>query len=79
MYKKTLVAIDGSDVSNCAFESELQLAKTENAQVLLLYVIEYPKLYMPQVGYDPTSIYGVPTRPVLLVPKKAAIASFSNV
>lgn len=79
MYKKALVAIDGSDVSNGAFESELQLAKTENAQALLLYVIEYPKPYMPEVGYDPKSIYGISTRPVLLVPQKAAIASFSNV
>ena len=57
MYKKILVAIDGSDVANGAFESALQLAKAENAQLYALYVIEYPKFYMPDIGYDPTPIY----------------------
>lgn len=57
MYKKILVAVDGSDVANGAFESALQLAKAENAQLFALYVIEYPKFYMPDAGYDPTPIY----------------------
>lgn len=57
MYKKILVAIDGSDVAHGAFEAALQLAKAENTQLFVLYVIEYPKFYMPDVGYDPTPIY----------------------
>lgn len=57
MYKKILVAIDGSDVGNGAFENALQLAKSERAQVFALYVIEFPKFYVPDIGYDPTPIY----------------------
>jgi nucleotide-binding universal stress UspA family protein len=58
MYKKILIAIDGSDVGNSAFESALQLAKSEQAQVFALYVIEFPKFYAPAVGYyDPTPLY----------------------
>jgi nucleotide-binding universal stress UspA family protein len=57
MYKKILVATDGSDIGNVAFESAMQLAKAENAQIFALYVIECPKFYMPDVGYDPTPIY----------------------
>ena len=57
MYTKILVAIDGSDVGNGAFESALQLAKMENAELFALYVIEYPKFYMPDAEYDPTPIY----------------------
>lgn len=57
MYQKILVAIDGSDVGNAAFESALHLAKAESAELFALYVIEYPKFYLPDVGYDPTPIY----------------------
>jgi len=58
MYKKILVAIDGSEVGDAAFESAMQLAKAENAELFALYVIEYPKLYIPDAsGYDPAPIY----------------------
>ncbi|TAL85989.1 MAG: universal stress protein [Candidimonas sp.] len=57
MYKKILVAIDGSDVATSAFEVALQLAKTENAELLPLYVIEYPNIYAPGIGYDLTPTY----------------------
>lgn len=59
MYKKILVAIDGSDVAGHAFESALQLAKSENAQLFVLHVIESPQFYLPDVGIDPASIYEV--------------------
>jgi len=58
MYKKILIATDGSDVGNAAFEAAIQLAKTEHAQLFALYVVEYPKFYVPDAsGYDPTLIY----------------------
>jgi nucleotide-binding universal stress UspA family protein len=57
MYKRILVAIDGSDVGNIAFEAAIHLAKNENARLFALYVIEYPKFYMPDTGYDPAPIY----------------------
>ncbi|TCT10136.1 universal stress protein [Paralcaligenes ureilyticus] len=57
MYKKILVAIDGSDVANGAFETALQLAKAEKAELLPLYVVEYPNIYDPGIGYDLTPIY----------------------
>lgn len=57
MYKKILVAIDGSDVADHAFESALQLAKTENAQLFALHVIESPHFYLPEAGIDPTPIH----------------------
>ncbi|NYT64221.1 universal stress protein [Alcaligenaceae bacterium] len=57
MYKNILVAIDGSEVGNLAFTSALHLAKAHSAQVCALYVVEYPRFYMPEVGYDPTPIY----------------------
>jgi hypothetical protein len=41
MYKRMLVAIDGSEVAKQAFESALSLAKTEDAELFVLYVIEW--------------------------------------
>lgn len=57
MYKKILVAIDGSDTGNIAFESALRLAQGMGAQVFALYVIEYPRFYMADASYDFTPIY----------------------
>lgn len=57
MYKKILVATDGSNVANGAFESALQLAKEQAAQLFVLYVIESPKFYLPDPGIDPTLVY----------------------
>lgn len=57
MYNKILVAIDGSDVADNALESALQLAKTENAQLFVLHVIECPQFYLPDAGIDPTPVY----------------------
>lgn len=57
MYGKILVAIDGSDLANMAFENALQLAKIHNAELLPLHVIEYPENYAPNVGHDPTPLY----------------------
>jgi nucleotide-binding universal stress UspA family protein len=57
MYKKILVATDGSEVGNGAFEAAMQLAKTQGAELLPLYVVEHPDIYVPDVGYDPSPIY----------------------
>ena len=57
MYKRILVAIDGSDTGNIAFESALHLAQGGGAEMFALYVIEYPSFYMADAGYDFTPIY----------------------
>ncbi len=57
MYKRILVAIDGSDTGSIAFESAMQLAKAASADLFAVYVVEYPKLYMADTGYDLTPIY----------------------
>lgn len=43
MYKKILVAVDGSEVANGAFEAALQLAKAQDAELLPLYIVEYQR------------------------------------
>lgn len=57
MYKRILVAVDGSEVADGAFEAALQLAKAQDAELLPLYIVEYPNIYAPNVGYDPAPIY----------------------
>lgn len=50
MYKRILVAVDGSSTSDVALAEALKLAKESAAQVLLLHVCENPALV---VGGDP--------------------------
>jgi len=42
MYKHILVAIDGSETSEHAFDTALQLAKENGAQLQPLYVVDNP-------------------------------------
>jgi nucleotide-binding universal stress UspA family protein len=54
MYKRILIAIDGSETSRHAFEGALQLARESDAQVQPLYVVDNPLLACDATGYDPS-------------------------
>ena len=54
MYKRILVAIDGSETSEHAFDSALQLARANDAQLQPLYVVDNPLMAYDASGYDPT-------------------------
>jgi len=56
MYKKILVAIDGSECSDKAFEAALALAKDLKAQLTALYVIDRPWTFSDMLGYDPSAM-----------------------
>ncbi|WP_345814496.1 universal stress protein [Paraburkholderia sp. PREW-6R] len=54
MYKRILVAIDGSDTSGRAFDTALQLARDNDALLQPLYVVDTPIIAYDAAGYDPT-------------------------
>jgi nucleotide-binding universal stress UspA family protein len=54
MYKHILVAIDGSETSEHAFDAALQLAHESGAQLQPLYVVDNPLMAYDAFGYDPT-------------------------
>jgi nucleotide-binding universal stress UspA family protein len=54
MYKRILVAIDGSETSTHAFEAALQLARESGAQLQPLYVVDDPLMAYDAYGYDPS-------------------------
>jgi nucleotide-binding universal stress UspA family protein len=54
MYKRILVAIDGSETAEHAFDSALQLAHDNDAQLQPLYVIDNPLIAFDAPGYDPS-------------------------
>ncbi|MFL9965680.1 universal stress protein [Paraburkholderia sediminicola] len=54
MYKRILVAIDGSETAEHAFDSALQLARDNEAQLQPLYVVANPLMAYDAYGYDPT-------------------------
>ncbi|MFC4273592.1 universal stress protein [Achromobacter aloeverae] len=54
MYRKILVALDGSDVAQAAFEHALHLGSKENAEVVPVYVVEYSSAYYTAAVYDVT-------------------------
>ena len=56
MYKRILVAIDGSETSGHAFDTALQLARDNGAQLQPLYVIDNPLMAYDASGYDPTAL-----------------------
>lgn len=56
MFKRILVAIDGSRTSQRAFEAALDLAVTHQAVMQPYYVVETGPLYMDVPGYDPSSL-----------------------
>jgi nucleotide-binding universal stress UspA family protein len=54
MYKRILVAIDGSETSEHAFDTALHLADDNDAQLQPLYVVDNPLMAYDASGYDPT-------------------------
>ncbi|KVO68404.1 universal stress protein UspA [Burkholderia ubonensis] len=54
MYKRILVAVDGSDTSRHAFDAALALAQAHGAQLQPYYVVENAAIYYNVPGYDPS-------------------------
>ncbi|MDB5788947.1 universal stress protein [Caballeronia mineralivorans] len=54
MFKRIVVAIDGSRTSYRAFESALELAATHGAVLQPYYVVENAPVYYDVPGYDPS-------------------------
>lgn len=56
MYTKIMVAVDGSVIAKAALNEAVQLAKDVRAELLSIYVVEYPHIYISDLGYDPAPI-----------------------
>lgn len=56
MYKKIMVAVDGSSMAMLALDEAVKLAKSQGAELTLVYVIEYPHVYVSDLGYDPLPV-----------------------
>ncbi|MDR5828326.1 universal stress protein [Caballeronia sp. LP006] len=56
MFKRIVVAIDGSRTSQRAFEIALDLAVTHQAVVQPYYVVESGAVYFDVPGYDPSQL-----------------------
>jgi len=54
MYKRILVAVDGSDTSRHAFDAALALAKSHGSELQPFYVVENAAIYYNVPGYDPS-------------------------
>lgn len=54
MYKRILVAVDGSNTSRRAFEAALSLASSQGAELQPFYVVENSPMYFDAPGYDPS-------------------------
>jgi nucleotide-binding universal stress UspA family protein len=54
MYKRILVAVDGSNTSRRAFESALNLASSMGAVLQPFYVVDNTAMYFEAPGYDPS-------------------------
>lgn len=54
MYKRILVAVDGSETSRRAFGAALDLAKSNGAVLQAFYAVENTPMYFEAPGYDPS-------------------------
>lgn len=52
MYKRILVAVDGSDTSNLALQEAMKLAKEQQAALRLVLVVDETPVYMTMVTID---------------------------
>jgi nucleotide-binding universal stress UspA family protein len=57
MFKRILVAIDGSRTSRRALDAALDLAEIHGATLRPYYVIESTTMYLDVPGYDPTTLH----------------------
>lgn len=74
MFKRIIVAIDGSRTSQHAFEAALDLAVTHQAVVQPYYVVESGPMYMDVPGYDPSVLQKGLTEQGATVAREAAKA-----
>lgn len=56
MYAKIMVAMDGSTIAMHALDEAMRMAESQKAELILVYVIEYPHIYVADLGYDPAPI-----------------------
>ena len=54
MYKRILVAVDGSETSRRAFHAALDLAISNGAVLRAFYAVENTPMYFEAPGYDPS-------------------------
>ncbi|MFM0051685.1 universal stress protein [Caballeronia grimmiae] len=74
MFKRIIVAIDGSRTSQHAFDTALDLAATHQAVVQPYYVVESGPMYMDVPGYDPSVLQKGLTEQGATVAREAAEA-----
>jgi nucleotide-binding universal stress UspA family protein len=56
MYKKLMAAIDGSDTSKRAFDEAIRFAKSQGAQLHVVYVVDSPAMLYGVGFYDPAEL-----------------------
>lgn len=56
MYKRILVAVDGSETSSRALAAAVELARESGAQLQPLYVVDVPLMSYEVPGYDPSYV-----------------------
>ena len=56
MYTKIMVAVDGSPIAMHALDEAMLLAKIHGAELMSVYVVEYPHTYISDLGYDPLPV-----------------------
>ena len=59
MYKRILVAIDGSETSVLALDAALQIAREADAELQPVYIIDAPLMAYDAPGYDPSILRNV--------------------
>ncbi|WP_345795886.1 universal stress protein [Castellaniella sp. MT123] len=57
MYRQILVAVDGSEVANQAFEHAIGLAQQVGAKLLVIYIVEYPRTVYASEAFDVGPFY----------------------
>jgi len=58
MFKHIMVAVDGSKTASQAFDTALQLARENGAELHPLYVVDVPAVAYDVYGYDPGVVRG---------------------
>lgn len=56
MYSRIMAAIDGSSIAMRAADEAARMAESQGAGLILVYVIEYPHIYVQDRGYDPAPV-----------------------
>ncbi len=57
MYKRILVAVDGSKTAQLALDEAVMLAKQWQAQLRIVHAVDMVSLSWPEVGYDAAEVY----------------------